>query len=172
MTDSPWARAAVREEHRAERPAPAAVVGPQADVMLRRGGLPPWHCNRQERVSRTVQSSIDRVFPMSTTPRFEPTISLRHALQSVCSRCVLNVYGRCGRTEEPACVRAAADEQRVARTGHDLRVAVWAPNRAAKARKVLDWPKRYKWAHAFLWEYSYKRLQLAQLLGQLGVVLT
>ena len=23
--------------------------------------------------------------------------------------------------------------------------------------------------HAFLWEYSYKRLQLAQLLGQLGV---
>jgi hypothetical protein len=26
--------------------------------------------------------------------------------------------------------------------------------------------------HAFLWEYSYKRLQLAQLLGQLGVFLT
>ena len=26
--------------------------------------------------------------------------------------------------------------------------------------------------HAFLWEYSYKRLKLAQLLGQLGVLLT
>jgi hypothetical protein len=26
--------------------------------------------------------------------------------------------------------------------------------------------------HAFRWEYSYKRLQLAQLLGQLGVFLT
>jgi hypothetical protein len=27
-------------------------------------------------------------------------------------------------------------------------------------------------AHAFLWEYSYKTLKLAQLLGQLGVFLT
>jgi hypothetical protein len=27
-------------------------------------------------------------------------------------------------------------------------------------------------AYAFLWEHSYKRLQLAQLLGQLGVFLT
>jgi hypothetical protein len=27
-------------------------------------------------------------------------------------------------------------------------------------------------AHAFLWEYSYKRLKLAQLPGQLGVFLT
>ena len=41
-----------------------------------------------------------------------------------------------------------------------------------KARKVLDWPKRCKLAHAFLWEYSYKRLKLAQLLGQLGGFLT
>ena len=32
------------------------------------------------------------------------------------------------------------------------------------------WPKRCKLAHAFLWEYSYKRL--TQLLGQLGVFLT
>ena len=38
--------------------------------------------------------------------------------------------------------------------------------------KVLGWPKRRKLAHAFLWEYSYKRLKLAQLLGQLGVFLT
>ena len=42
----------------------------------------------------------------------------------------------------------------------------------AQARKLLSWPKRCKLAHAFLWEYSYKRLQLAQLLGQLGVFLT
>jgi hypothetical protein len=35
-----------------------------------------------------------------------------------------------------------------------------------EARKVLGWPKRYQLAHAFLWEYSYKRLRLAQLLSQ------
>jgi hypothetical protein len=40
------------------------------------------------------------------------------------------------------------------------------------ARKVLGWCKRCKLAHAFLWEYGYKRLKLAQLLGQLGVFLT
>jgi hypothetical protein len=44
--------------------------------------------------------------------------------------------------------------------------------RLAVARKVSGWPKRWKLAHAFLWEYSDKRLKLAQLLGQLGVFLT
>jgi hypothetical protein len=33
-------------------------------------------------------------------------------------------------------------------------------------------PKRFKLAHACLREYSYARLQSAQLLGQLGVFLT
>jgi hypothetical protein len=42
----------------------------------------------------------------------------------------------------------------------------------AGARKVLDWPRRCKLAHAFQWEYSHKRLKLGQLLGQLGVFLT
>ena len=37
---------------------------------------------------------------------------------------------------------------------------------------MLCWPKRFKLARAFRWEYSCKRLQLAQLLGQLGVFLT
>jgi hypothetical protein len=37
---------------------------------------------------------------------------------------------------------------------------------------VLGWPKRCKLAHTFLWEYSYKRLQSTQLLGQLGALLT
>ena len=40
---------------------------------------------------------------------------------------------------------------------------------------MLGWPKRYKLAHAVLWECSYKRLKfpkLAQLLDQLGVFLT
>ena len=37
---------------------------------------------------------------------------------------------------------------------------------------MLGWPKLRKLAQAFLWEYSYKRLKLAQLLGQLGVFLT
>jgi hypothetical protein len=41
-----------------------------------------------------------------------------------------------------------------------------------RARKLLGWPKRCRLAHAFLWEHSYKRLKLAQLLGQLGVFLT
>ena len=44
--------------------------------------------------------------------------------------------------------------------------------RGNKARKLLGWPERRKLAHAFLWECSYKRLKLAQLLGQLGVFLT
>ena len=43
---------------------------------------------------------------------------------------------------------------------------------ASAARKVSDWPERRKLAHAFLCEYSYKKLKLAQLLGQLGVCLT
>jgi hypothetical protein len=33
------------------------------------------------------------------------------------------------------------------------------------ASKVLAWPKRCKLAHAFLWEYSYERLKLVQLLA-------
>ena len=37
---------------------------------------------------------------------------------------------------------------------------------------MLGWPKRCKLAHPFLWEYSCKGLELAQLLGQLGVFLT
>jgi hypothetical protein len=40
------------------------------------------------------------------------------------------------------------------------------------ARKVSGWPKRCKLAHAFLWEYSCERLELAQFLGQLGIFLT
>jgi hypothetical protein len=42
----------------------------------------------------------------------------------------------------------------------------------AEARTVSGWPKRSRLAHAFLWEYSYRRLKLAQFLGQLGVFLT
>jgi hypothetical protein len=42
----------------------------------------------------------------------------------------------------------------------------------AIARKVLGWSKRCKLAHAFLWKYSYKRLKLAQVLGQPGIFLT
>ena len=38
--------------------------------------------------------------------------------------------------------------------------------------EVSGWPKICQLAHAFMWEYSYKRLKLAQLLGQLGVFLT
>jgi hypothetical protein len=49
-----------------------------------------------------------------------------------------------------------------------------APKAAAYCSEegVTGWPKRSKLAQAFLWEYSDKRLKLAQLLGQLGVFLT
>ena len=60
-------------------------------------------------------------------------------------------------------------------SGVDLDVALHhrlPPRHHAVARKVLGWPKRHKLAHAFLWEYSYKGLKLAQLLGQVGVFLT
>ena len=40
------------------------------------------------------------------------------------------------------------------------------------AMKVLGWPKKCKLSRAFPWEYRYKRLQLAQLLSQLGIFLT
>ena len=42
----------------------------------------------------------------------------------------------------------------------------------AYARKMLGWPERCQLAHALLWEHSCKRLQLAQLLCQLGVFRT
>ena len=45
------------------------------------------------------------------------------------------------------------------------RCAVRAPVCIPAARKVSGWPKRCKFAHAFLWEYSDKSLQLAQLLS-------
>ena len=41
-------------------------------------------------------------------------------------------------------------------------------DRSPRARKVSGWPKWCKLAQTCLWEYSYKRLRLAQLLGQLG----
>jgi hypothetical protein len=37
---------------------------------------------------------------------------------------------------------------------------------------VLGWLKICKFVHAILWEYSYERLKLAQLLCQLGIFLT
>ena len=52
---------------------------------------------------------------------------------------------------------------------HTLDPSPWVWSRA---RKVLGRPKGYEFAHAFLWEYIYKRLELAQLPGQLGVFLT
>jgi hypothetical protein len=45
------------------------------------------------------------------------------------------------------------------------------PRGSPASSKVLGLPKRCKLAHAFLWD-GYKRLKLAQLLGQLGVFLT
>jgi hypothetical protein len=56
-----------------------------------------------------------------------------------------------------------------------LRVAVVPlerPDPRHLREKGVRSPKRRKLAHAFLWEYSYKRLKLAQLLGQLSVFLT
>jgi hypothetical protein len=49
-----------------------------------------------------------------------------------------------------------------------VRRAGGRPSRPTAARGALGWPKRCKLARAFLWEHSYKRLTLAQLLGQLS----
>ena len=38
--------------------------------------------------------------------------------------------------------------------------------------QVLGWPKRCELARTLLWEYRQKRLKLAQLLCQLGIVHT
>jgi hypothetical protein len=38
--------------------------------------------------------------------------------------------------------------------------------------EVLGFPRNYKSAHAFLWEYGQRRLELAQLLSQCGIFLT
>ena len=46
------------------------------------------------------------------------------------------------------------------------------PSAAATQNAVFGEPKRCKLAHLFRWDYSYKRLKLAQLLSQLGVFLT
>ena len=66
------------------------------------------------------------------------------------------------------------DQQRA----HRLPVAVAlkanreGPLRVLAARTLLGWPKRCKLAHALLWQYSYKRLELARLLGRHGGFLT
>jgi hypothetical protein len=66
------------------------------------------------------------------------------------------------RCEERVVGRERAVERAASHGRHEL----------AAARKMLGWPKRCKLAHAFLWEYSCRRLTVAQLLGQLGVFLT
>ena len=66
-----------------------------------------------------------------------------------------------------AAAPAAGPASKFLRPCRDSRTQPHAPLWAQE--KVLGWPKRWKLARAFLWEYSCKRLQLAQLLGQLGV---
>ena len=56
-----------------------------------------------------------------------------------------------------------------------LRNAAWGVGRVVfseTSEKVVRLAQKCKLAHAFLREYSYKRLKLAQLLGQLGAFLT
>jgi hypothetical protein len=43
---------------------------------------------------------------------------------------------------------------------------------SCEREEVLGCPRKCKLAHAFPWDYSDKGLELAQLLGQLGVFLT
>jgi hypothetical protein len=79
---------------------------------------------------------------------------------------------RGGETEDPVVtnlgVKATALGCSVAQVCRPL----WRSRAGSVARKALGRPKRCKLVHAFLWEYSDKRLKLAQLLGQLGVFLT
>ena len=46
------------------------------------------------------------------------------------------------------------------------------PSPDSVARKASGWPTRCELAHAFVWKYSYRGLELAQLRGQLGVCRT
>ena len=78
----------------------------------------------------------------------------------------------CGHGAEDMAVETLTEdtEGRLEDFGDALADMVRRLGRGCVARKVSGWPKRCKLAHAFLWEYSYKRLQkLAQFLGQLGI---
>ena len=56
--------------------------------------------------------------------------------------------------------------------GHNTIRGVKGQREGRNARNGLGWPRRCELAHAFLWEYIYKGLELVQFLGQLGVFLT
>ena len=62
---------------------------------------------------------------------------------------------------EPEQRGEAKDEAEAGAAGGDL------PRARKDGVRKLGWPKRCQLAHAFRWECGYKRLQLAQLLGQL-----
>jgi hypothetical protein len=70
--------------------------------------------------------------------------------------------GRCGS------LTCSSAFDRIAMASTPWQPRWWLP----QGRTVLGCPKRCKLAHAFLREYSCKRLKLAQLLGQLGVFFT
>ena len=70
-------------------------------------------------------------------------------------------------------MRAASEQAAKAAGAKEVCVPVdprlpLAPLSPALARQVFGWPKRCQLIHAFPWEYSDKRLQLAQPLAQLA----
>jgi hypothetical protein len=67
---------------------------------------------------------------------------------------------------------AVGERGRAGRPSEDIAVDGRAPPGLPRAREVLGRPKIRTLAHVFLWECGYKRLKLAQLLGQLGAILT
>jgi hypothetical protein len=69
----------------------------------------------------------------------------------------------------PRCVGQSFSSVRMQESSVALPPARRAP---LSEKKASSWPERCQLAYAFLWEYSYDRLVLAQLLGQLGVFLT
>jgi hypothetical protein len=70
-------------------------------------------------------------------------------------------------------IPTATDDNGAVWTLEHVAAVRWGDDNTAEARKVSGWPKKCcMLAYAFLWEYSYKGLKLAQLLRRLGVFLT
>ena len=76
---------------------------------------------------------------------------------------------RGGETEDPVVTNLGAKATALGCSVAQVCRPLWRSRAGSVARKALGRPKRCKLVHAFLWEYSDKRLKLAQLLGQLGV---
>jgi hypothetical protein len=103
----------------------------------------------------------------------KPDVRSLGATRTPCTGIPNTSCGHRPQVTEAAATPAARSGRRTQKTGgrcshhglRDARLGDWS-------EKAVRLAQRCKLAHAFLREYNYKRLKLAQLLGQLGVFLT